>query len=239
MKYLAGLCATFLIAGSSIAQEVPENFMERLKAFLGPQYPIDSVAESPMPGVYEVAAGGQVVYASVKDDFLLIGTMYDTVTRTNIGEQKQNKVMQDKAESAVSSVPVDDLIIFSAVGEAKRHVTIFTDMDCGYCRKLHREVPTLNAAGIEVRYMMFPMLTDQSRPKAISVWCAEDKQTALTQAKLGMDVPPRDCSNPVDQQFQVGQTIGVRGTPFIVLDDYSIIGGYVPADQLISRLGLK
>ena len=239
MKYLAALCATLLIAGSSFAQEVPEEFSKRLRAFLGPQYPIDSIAESPMPGVYEVATAGQVMYASVKDDFLLIGTMYDTVTRTNVGEAKQNQVMQQKAEQAVGSIPVEDLVVFQAVGETKRHITVFTDMDCGYCRKLHREVPALNAAGIEVRYMMFPMLTDQSRPKAVSVWCADDKQGELTRAKTGAIMPPRDCENPVDQQHQVGQQIGVRGTPFIVLDDYSIIGGYVPSDQLISRLGLN
>lgn len=234
MKFIIVALSTLLLSASASAAEVPENFRNRLNAFLGAGFAVESIADSPMPGIYEVLAGGRYLYVSVQDEMLMIGNIYDTDRGVSLGEEKQSKI----AAAEVAQSPVEEMIVFKG-DESKRHITVFTDMDCGYCRKLHQEVPALNQAGVDVRYMMYPAITAKSLPKAIGVWCAEDQQAALSAAKRGENVPEGNCDNPVDAQFKLGQRIGVRGTPYLVLDDGTVIPGYVPASDLITRLGLN
>ena len=123
----------------------------------------------------------------------------------------------------------------------KRYVTVFTDIDCGYCRKLHNEVPELNAAGIQVRYLAFPRagIGSNSHNKYVSVWCNDDPQASLTKAKSGRPVAKATCENPIAETYRLGQQIGVRGTPMIIYDDGKITPGYLPSKELIKRLGLE
>jgi len=123
----------------------------------------------------------------------------------------------------------------------KRYITVFTDIDCSYCRKLHNEVAELNEAGIQVRYLAFPRagIGSKSHKKYESVWCNDDQQTALTSAKSGASVPSANCTNPVAETYKLGQEVGVRGTPTIIFDDGTVAPGYVPAKDLIKRMGLE
>lgn len=234
---LAAIAAVMFYAAGAAAQSADE-FRERLSEFLGPDFPVSAVAETPLPGIFEVTAGNRVLYVGIKDDFVLIGNLFDTARGVNVGEQKQNEVARSIAEQEIGALPLDEMVIFEGV-DSRRHITVFTDVECGYCRRLHQEVPELNAAGIDVRYLMFPVLSQNSMPNAESVWCADDQQTAMTQAKLGRRIEPQTCDNPIQSQLEIGQKMGVRGTPFIVLDDYSVLPGYVPAKDLIARMGLN
>jgi thiol:disulfide interchange protein DsbC len=230
--------AAILLTGAVNAAEVPEGFEKKLSEFIGPDYPISAIAETEFPEVFEVTAGTRVLYVAIKGDNLLLGNVFDMERRVNVGEEKQAEITRKIAEEEISQVPLESMVIFKGE-ETKRHITVFTDVECGYCRRLHTEVPELNEAGIEIRYLMYPVISERSYPNAVSVWCAEDQQTALTQAKLGQPIEEITCDSPVDAQLELGRKLGVNGTPFLVLDDYTLIPGYVPAKELIAQMGLQ
>lgn len=237
MKHAIVAVAAALISWPLAAADAPEDFRARLSEFIGPDLPIGAISETPLADVYEVTAGNRVLYVAMKDELILVGSLYDTERGVNLGEEKQNEITRRMAEEEIGKLSVDDMVVFKG-DESKRHITVFTDVECGYCRRLHQEVPQLNEAGIEVRYLAYPVISQNSYPNAVSVWCADDQQTAMTQAKLGRQIESRTCDNPVDAQLELGRKLGVRGTPFLVLDDFSVIPGYVPAKELIRQMGL-
>jgi thiol:disulfide interchange protein DsbC len=130
------------------------------------------------------------------------------------------------------------MVIFAPAEKTDHTVTVFTDIDCGYCRKLHNEITDYTQNGIKVRYLMFPRagFNSESYHKAVSVWCAENRQEAMTRAKRGESVTPKKCPNPVQEQAELGQSLGVQGTPSIILENGQMIPGYVPAAQLAQML---
>jgi thiol:disulfide interchange protein DsbC len=115
---------------------------------------------------------------------------------------------------------------------------VFTDIDCGYCRKLHAQMEEYNANGIAINYMAFPRagIGSRSYEKAVSVWCADDQQAAMTLAKAGSDPDPKQCDNPIAEQYQLGLSMGVSGTPNMMTQSGQLIPGYVPPEQLRERL---
>lgn len=195
-----------------------------------------SMKESAVAGIYEVSYGMDVIYVSSDGKFFFSGDMYDLETRTNLTEgtlsTARKKVMDayDKTKN----------ITFKAENE-KHIISVFTDIDCPYCAKLHKEVPELNKAGITVRYYMYPRagIGSPSYDKAVSVWCNEDQNAALTKAKSREDVAAKKCDNPIKDQFELGRKIGVTGTPAIVLESGELIPGYRPAKAMISMLNSK
>lgn len=196
---------------------------------------IKTISESPMAGVYQVQLeSGRILYASGDGQFLIQGALYDLSA-----DQPRN--LTTAAEAAgigevINALPKDQLVIF-APDKPKTHVTIFTDADCGYCRLLHSEVDELNALGIEVRYAAFPRSgPDQASAKIMeSIWCAKDRQTAMTEAKLGNKIETLTCDNPVKEQFALGQQVGVQGTPAIFMANGVMVPGYKPAAQLAAE----
>ncbi len=128
--------------------------------------------------------------------------------------------------------------MFAPSGKPKYKVTVFTDIDCGYCRKLHSHIAELNQRGVEVDYLFFPRtgLNTPSYDKAVSVWCAKDRKAAFTAAKAGKDPAPAKCDNPVADQYKLGAQVGVDGTPTILAADGTKIGGYLAPDQLVAKL---
>jgi thiol:disulfide interchange protein DsbC len=132
------------------------------------------------------------------------------------------------------------MVVFSPKEPAKAHITVFTDTDCGYCQKLHSEVPELNRRGIEVRYVAFPRqgIGSHGYNSLVSVWCSKDRKAAMNKAKSREELPAATCDNPVAKQFELGQLIGVNGTPAIVLGNGQMIPGYQPAPQL-AKLALE
>ena len=193
----------------------------------------DSIKASPMPGVYEVLYGLDVIYISEDGQFLLSGSLIDVDTGKNLTEDKR----AEGRIGLINSIDESKMIVFSPE-EVKHRVTVFTDIDCGYCRRMHTEIDELNKRGIEVRYLFFPRagLNSKSYKKAVSVWCAENQQEALTQAKLGKPVAEKTCDNPIDEHMVLVSKLGLTGTPASVLANGQIMPGYLPVERYVEML---
>ncbi len=195
---------------------------------------VTSVKPTPIAGLYEVRADGQVVYMTRDARYALQGSLLDLESRRNLTEDARAEIRRGELVAYANGGTLD----FPAVGKQRHVIYIFTDVDCGYCRRLHQEVPKLNQAGVTVRYFAYPragLESDAYRLMA-SVWCADDPRAALTAAKSGASVPAKTCENPVKAHFDMGNRIGVQGTPSILLEDGTELGGYAPADQIVQAL---
>jgi thiol:disulfide interchange protein DsbC len=198
---------------------------------------LDSVTPTPLRGLYEVVMGSQVLYLSEDGRFAIQGDMVDLSTRSNLTEVRRGALRL----KAVEAVGESNMVVFVPSGPVKHTVTVFTDIDCGYCRKLHSEMAAYNQNGIKVRYLMYPRagIDSESYRKAVAVWCADNRQDALTRAKRGENIPLKTCENPVKEQYELGVALGVKGTPSLILEDGEIIPGYVPPTQLAQILEEK
>jgi thiol:disulfide interchange protein DsbC len=243
----AGARAGILAAGIALlavgilpeAQAAEQKTADPLRAALEaalPDISIDSVRPSAVGGLYEVMVGPQLVYVSADGRYLIQGDITDLKTRKSITEPRRRKAVAD----AVNALGEDKMIIFGN-DKAKYTVSVFTDIDCSYCRKLHSHIDQYIADGIRVRYLFFPRagLSSNSYRKAVSVWCADDRRKALTDAKLGKSVPPRTCDNPVKQEYELGETLGIDGTPALVMPDGELVPGYLPPARLAAYLEAK
>ncbi len=221
----------FLIQGAMAESDQPD--LSRLKAALNNVTP-QSVVPAPLPGMYEVIADGHILYLSEDGRFVIEGDMVDLVTQDNITETRRSGLRSE----AITKVGVDNMVVFPAKESAKHSVAVFTDIDCAYCRKLHKEMASYNEQGIEIRYLMFPRagVGSDSYDKAVSVWCADDQLGAMTKAKRGEVIEEKTCPNPVKQHFELGRSLGVSGTPSMILDDGQMVPGYVPAARLAKML---
>jgi thiol:disulfide interchange protein DsbC len=196
------------------------------------------ISESPLPGIYQVQVGSRVAYISSDGRFLMQGDLYDLATTENLTESSRAHARV----KLLAGVQRDKMMIFAPKnGETKHTITIFTDIDCGYCRQFHREIDQVNNLGIEVHYLFYPRTgpDTESWAKAEKVWCAgpEERNVALTRAKLGGAVPETECpDNPVAEHWQLGHEIGVTGTPSVIAEDGEIIGGYLAPQALLQRL---
>jgi len=196
----------------------------------------DSVQPAPIAGLYEVMVGARVFYVTGDGRYLVQGAIIDVENKENLTEPRKDQARL----KAVEAIGEDKMIIFGDK-DAKHTITVFTDIDCGYCRKLHNEMAEYNKAGIRVRYLFYPRAgrDSPSFKKAVSVWCAEDRNAAMTKAKAGQELPEKACDNPVEQHLATGESIGVTGTPALVLEDGELAPGYVPADRLAMFLDMK
>jgi len=238
------LCAVFLLASAmAIAAEIQpaeKAVQDKIKnslSILLPGISPDSINQTPLNGIYEVVFGPRLVYMTADGKYLLQGNIVDLETRANLTEPR----LQQLKAIAMEKVGTDNMIIFSppAGTPVKHRVNIFTDIDCGYCRKLHREMSDYNNAGIEIRYLFYPRAGkgSESYVKAIQVWCSDDRHEAMNTAKAGKSLQSKtDCANPVDRHMELGGLLGVTGTPAMVLSDGKMLPGYVPADRLIKVL---
>jgi len=231
---LAVLLALFSTAAPALAetdlQAVKRKIAERL-----PGATVDHVAPSPVKGIYEVGVdGGDIIYVSADGRYLLSGVMIDLVTQENLTE----RVLAGRRVNVLNDVPEDSMIIYEPEGEVKHTITTFTDIDCPYCRKMHREMALLNRMGIRVRYMLFPRtgVASPSYEKAVSVWCADDQLGEMTKAKSGAIPELRKCKHPVREHMALARRMGLRGTPYTITDTGRAIGGYVPAPELFESL---
>jgi thiol:disulfide interchange protein DsbC len=193
----------------------------------------EAVQPSPVPGIYQVQVPPQLFYISADGRFAFDGDIIDLNTGNNVSTTVRDKLRL----AAVDAVGEDNMIIYGPK-QARYTVSVFTDIDCGYCRKLHKEMPKYKQAGIRIRYLAFPRagIGSESYKKAVAVWCADDRKQALTDAKNGKPVAMKNCPNPVAREFQLGQQLGVRGTPAIVMPSGEVIPGYVPASRLAQLL---
>ncbi|WP_293748127.1 bifunctional protein-disulfide isomerase/oxidoreductase DsbC [uncultured Paraglaciecola sp.] len=225
---VAGLL-TLLCFNLSAADEklTYEQVKTKLQTSLGMQ--IASIGDAPVPGLLQIMTAKGLFYVSENASYLLQARIY------NLDEG-----MRNETEEALGGMRLGGLQQFqNAVIEYKADnekyvVNIFTDITCGYCRKLHNEMDKYNDLGITVRYLAFPRngLNSKSYSDMVSVWCADDKQQAMDNAKAGDTVPSKTCSSKVAEQYAFGQSIGVNGTPNIIMPDGSVIPGYQPPAQL-------
>ena len=237
MRSIDVITALVLWAGLALAPAyadggVPAALTERLEA-LAPDIDPDHVAETPVAGLYEVRFGSTIVYVSGDGRYLLQGDLMDLDTRRNVTERARESI---RAE-AVGGLGEEGMIVF-APGKVKHTVTVFTDVDCPYCVKLHRQMADYNRLGIKIRYTAFPRagIPSPTYDKTVSVWCAPDPHTAIGDAKMGRSVETRRCENPVREHYEVGRAVGVTGTPAIVLESGEIVPGYVPPEELAQML---
>ncbi|WP_188150384.1 DsbC family protein [Teredinibacter waterburyi] len=208
---------------------------------LNPELKISSVQATSVDGIYQVSIGsGGVIHMDATGTFFFEGDLKRVEGKSvvNVTEEARTPM---RAELLATSQR-DEQIIFSPEGEVKASIAVFTDADCGFCQKLHKEVPALNAMGIEVRYLAYPRagIDSPSYRKVASAWCSDNPQDALTKIKNRQNIPENVCEgNPVASQYSLGQKAGVTGTPSIILDSGEMIPGYMPADTLAARLGVK
>jgi thiol:disulfide interchange protein DsbC len=225
------LSATFALFAINVhADEVTirEQFTKSM-----PTMQIDSIKSSPIKNIFEVSIGGSIVYVSDDGKYLLQGRLIDVQTKTDLTEEK----LSGARKIALDKLGENKMIIF----KPKIHtytVSIFTDIDCGYCRKLHSELDSYLAEGIEIRYLFYPRAGkgSESYKKAVSVWCAKDRNAALTAAKKDQKVETKTCENPVDEHMALAADFDVKGTPMIVTEKGTIYPGYLPAKQLLEVL---
>ena len=210
---------------SADLQKVRETVAERF-AEINPE----DIFESQVPGWYTIRKGAIVAYISGDGRYLLQGDLIDLQEKANLSEESRN----DARVIMMSAIPNEQLIVFSPE-EVQHTVSIFTDIDCTFCRRLHSQIDEYMEQGIEVRYFLYPRNgpTSPSWAKAENVWCADDRNEALTLAKLDQEYPTRTCdASIVSKHYLIGQDVGLRGTPAIVIGDGTLFSGYMPADQL-------
>ncbi len=190
----------------------------------------EDIFESPIDGWYTIRKGAIIAYITGDGRYLLQGDLIDLEDNSNLSEQSRNEARG----KMMTAVPNEDLIVFTPE-KVEHTVSIFTDIDCTFCRRLHAQIDQYMAQGIEIRYFLYPRNgpTSPSWATAESVWCADDRNEALTLAKLDQEYPTHTCdSSIVSNHYAIGQDVGLRGTPAIVLDDGTLFSGYLPPDQL-------
>ena len=217
----------------------PDEIRERLLQSR-PGLPITDVKPGQIAGFYQVSIqGGMTLYMHAIDDYLFAGDLFfvepeGLVNATEVARTRQRKELLDALDA-------EDMLVYSPKPElVQATITVFTDIDCGYCRKLHQEVPELNRLGIAVRYLAYPRagVGSESYNKIMSAWCADNPLRALTRAKAGEEIEDRTCSNPVAEQYGMGGAFGVSGTPAIIYENGYLQAGYLPAEEMARRLGV-
>lgn len=234
-KLLLGVLAGgVLMAGPAMADSKidTETLGETLKPLFG-DVP-DAINKTPVEGIYEAVFGMELIYVSKDGRYFFSGDMIDGRTRTNLSETSRTTARKVEMAAADSA----QMVSFKAKGEEKHVLSVFTDVTCPFCSKLHKEVEALNDQGVTVQYMAYPRagIGSGSYKQMVSIWCADDQQDAMNKAKNGERVESKDCDNPVANHFALGQKVGVNGTPALVTDDGTLIPGYRPAEQLVQML---
>jgi len=232
---ILGACASVASTADQPAQPAPavDPRIELAKKIPGTTP--DELHASPIQGMWEVVRGTDIAYVTSDGKYAISGDLYDLAKNDNLTEVRRKDIRM----KLLASVPESDMLIFSP-RDPKYTVTVFTDVDCAYCRKLHSQIAEYNRLGVRVRYMFYPRTgpNTESWTKAEQVWCSTNRNDALTRAKLGEELKsPKSCGNsPVGRDYAVGQQFDIRGTPAIVMNNGEMLGGYVSPMQLVQHL---
>lgn len=232
---LAGSAQQRAAGGAAAPAAAKDPRAELVKRLPGSR--VEDFRPSQLPGVFEYARGADIFYVSADGKFAIVGDLYDLATEANLSEKRR----RESRLALINKVPETNMVIFGP-RDAKHTVTVFTDVDCGYCRKLHSEIARYNQLGIRVRYLFYPREGPESEgwDKAVAVWCSKNRNEALTRAKKGENIgSPKCASNPVAEDYELGQEVGLRGTPAIITSTGDLLPGYVPPDMLIKQLESK
>jgi thiol:disulfide interchange protein DsbC len=229
-------------------KSVEETIVSRLQA-ARPDMKFGSVRPAPIAGLYQVQMiGGPLLYVTPEGDKFIAGDIF-TVQPSGFAKWEDPALIAER-KTLLTSIKAKDTIPFKAKGKTKAVVYVFTDVDCGYCRKLNSQMNAYNEQGqqkpgytdlgIEVRYLAYPRagIPSPSADKLVTAWCSKDKQQTLTSLKEDKPVPNVTCDNPVAAQFELGGKLGVNGTPAIWMPSGELMPGYLPPEELAKRLGI-
>jgi len=224
----ASLFTTAVMAESTL-EDIEAKISERL-----PGIGITSLGETPVDGLYELVSDGQIYYVNESADYLIDGSIIRLSDRINLTDSRLGGIHM----SQIADIGEENMLVYTPETESPRSITVFTDISCGYCRRLHAEMDTLLEEGISVRYLLFPRagLGSQGHKDLESVWCADDPQAAMTNAKAGGQIEPLTCDNPIEQHVALAERLGLRGTPLIYTDSGEKIPGYREAGALASMV---
>ncbi len=222
------------------SQALQDKLVQAIVTASQGQLEILAIKETPLGNMFEVELNtGELLYSDISGDYLFAGDMYQT---TGAGLMNlSSSTRQIRTLERIATIPEDQMIIFDPENEIQATLTVFTDVDCTYCRALHRDMEDLLAKGIRIRYLAYPRGGEGagSFDKMISVWCSEDRHKSLTQAKNGQNLPIRDCETPVMSHYDVGNQIGISGTPALIFPDGRVIPGYMDVDRLVAMLNIN
>nr|WP_163501063.1 DsbC family protein [Halomonas socia] len=233
------LAASLIAVSASALASTHQQLAERLTVN-GEPMPVEEVRETPLPGFFEVRLeNGETFYSDAAGEYFVVGDIYQNADSglVNITEQGRNEARAQQ----LASIAEQDKVVFRGA-ESRAVVNVFTDPTCPYCRKLHQEIPQLNAMGIEVHYLAFPRSGMNAEGGRIlqQVWCADSPSEAMSAAKREARLDNgHDCDNPVEDQYHLGMDVGVQGTPAIILPDGRMVPGYVPAERLAEMLDIN
>ena len=231
----AALLASLLVTTAYAAEAEEQDFdavQEKLRKLV-PSAATIAISETQIEGILQVQINSDIVYVTSDGQYLFQGQIMDIDSRTNITDQAKSGIRM----GLLRELDKKEQISF-APEKPNYDLLVFTDLDCGYCRKLHNQMSEYNEEGIAIHYLAFPRagVGSQSFDKYVSVWCAADQKDAMTLAKNGTDPEPKECSNPIEKQYQLGRELGVSGTPALVTADGTLIPGYMPPAALRKRL---
>jgi thiol:disulfide interchange protein DsbC len=239
MRFLSSVALSIICLLLSVSAYADNKALIKNLSQSIPGLKVKSVEKTKIEGLLQVeTTTGDILFSSPEGRYFVTGDMYSTENDSlvNLSEVRRESERAIK----IDAISNDQKIVFPAKGQVKGKIAVFTDIDCGYCRKLHKEVPELNAMGVEVSYLAYPRagINSESYNKYVSAWCADDPLVALTKAKSGQAIESKVCANPVDEQFSLGREMGISGTPAIILQDGSLIPGYVNAQKIGQALGI-
>ena len=210
----------------------------KINAVLPEGMSVQSVKKSQIENLYIVDIGElQPIYASKNGEFFFYGELY-AVNGNMLQNTTKDEINLKRKSILDEALSEGDFITFKSDNE-KHRVIIFTDVDCGYCRKFHNEINDFNDLGITVNYVAFPRsgLASDSYNKIVTAWCSTDAKDTLTKMKQGIDVQLSMCQDhPVEKHFLLGQKIGITGTPAIIKSNGELLPGYLPPEELLNRL---
>jgi len=224
---------SFAADDSDLTVSVEDTIATNVQKHLG-DFEISSITESVIPGLYELVSGGTIFYVNPEGSVFIEGNMIDLERRVNLTEEKLGRLHM----SMIATMDEDDMLVYEPENPSGRWITVFTDISCGYCQKLHREMDTYLDAGVSVRYLMFPRagMETPAAQALESVWCNADPQAAMTTAKSGGQIEPMRCDNPIEEHVALAQQVGLRGTPLIYLDTGDRIPGYRDAASVVDMI---
>ena len=231
------LILSLFVCATTHAQTEPVDKLaevsRNVQQFLG-DFEITGLSESPIAGVYELVSGGTIFYVNEAGTLLIEGDMIDLENRVSLTEEKLGKLHM----GMIADLTESEMLVYQPDEPTGRSITVFTDISCGFCQRLHSELDTLLESGVAVRYLMFPRagLNTPAAQALESVWCNDDPQAAMTTAKAGGRVPPSSCVNPMEQHVALAQQVGLRGTPLIYLDSGERIPGYRDAATIVNMV---
>lgn len=228
---------SFILIFSVLVSASQENIREGLKNILPDGAVIEQIEPSPIPGIYAVYYGDlQPIYVTQDGSFFIYGDIYkiNINSISNITE----KSIVERRKLILQNIPSEELISFKSSNE-QFSVIVFTDVDCGYCRKLHNQIDEYNSLGISINYAAFPRsgLGTSAFTKMVGAWCSDNPKDSMTKLKNNLTLDISFCENqPVSKQYIIGKKLGVDGTPSVFSMDGEMFPGYIEPEELLLRL---